>query len=66
MDKRYIRKLDMYEDQVLTAYENGMTLKELAALYNCSPATIANFLKSRNVPRRKRGPKDGFCKQISK
>jgi hypothetical protein len=57
VDKRNFRKLDKVADVIITAYRNGMTLAEIGVLHMCSPATVANLLKSRGEPRRRRGPK---------
>ena len=57
MDKRYRRKLDLHADRVIQAYQGGMTLREIADIYEVSPMTVCNFLKKREVARRRRGPK---------
>jgi len=59
MDKRVFKKLDVVKDQVISAYESGVSLAELSKIHTCSTSTVANFLQENNVPRRRRGPKNG-------
>lgn len=55
LDKRIFKKLINLEQTVILAYQNGMTLTELAKLYKVSVGTIANLLEAHNIPRRPRG-----------
>lgn len=49
--------LTLVESQVIEGYKNGMDLRELAALYDCSPGTIRNALIDNDIPLRPRGRK---------
>ena len=64
MDKRHFRKLDVVAENIISAYRNGMTLAEIGFLHECSPATVANLLKSRGEPRRRRGPNAHKSKSV--
>lgn len=57
MDKRLLKKLHTHANEVIAAYENGVTLSALGKQYSCSPSTVAALLEEWNVPRRRRGPK---------
>ena len=57
MDKRFRKKLDLFKDQVIYAYNEGvMTLGEIAEIYNVDKATVSRFLDRHKVKKRKRGP----------
>jgi hypothetical protein len=59
MDKRRFKRLEIVSDEIVTAYQNGMTLREIGDLHKASPSTVSNPLESRGVTRRRRGPKGG-------
>ncbi len=68
MDRRMIRnKLNHVATEVVTAYENGLTLKELGAFHGVSQGTIRNLLESKGIKLRGRGrrKKHGKNKQTS-
>lgn len=53
--KRFLRKLETNAEQIIKAYQNGMTLAELSELHQCSIGTVRNLLIAHGVERRKRG-----------
>jgi len=57
MDRRFIKKLSPVADQIESSYLSGMSLAELGKIHNCSPSTVSSILKSRDIVRRRRGPK---------
>lgn len=65
MDKRIKHKLALAEEQVVAAYENGMSLKEIAELHSCAVNTVRSTLIRRKVQIRRRGPKNGTNRQTS-
>lgn len=49
------RKYNLDEFNVASMYRSGMSLRRIAARFNCSQETIRNTLKRMNIPRRRRG-----------
>jgi len=50
-----VRKLEAYKSIIRDAYDNGASIKGLAATYAVSPGTIKNILKRANVTIRPQG-----------
>ena len=50
-----LRKLLKETPQILEAYRNGSTIREIAATYKVSSGTIRNILKRSEEPLRARG-----------
>jgi hypothetical protein len=44
-------------DQVVTAYNNGCTIAEIADFFDCANGTVRNLLIIKNVTRRPQGRK---------
>lgn len=66
MNKRSIRKLDHAIEQIIGAYNNFLTLTEIAEIYGVTAPTISKLLKRYRVKRRKRGPLSYSQMQIAK
>ena len=49
--------LDLVESQVIEGYRNGLTLRDLAKMYEVSAGTVRNLLVGASVPLRTRGLK---------
>ena len=62
MDKRYYRYLERFKDPIITAYENNMTMQEIADQYKSSPATVYRLLKKYRVKTRRRGQRNANVK----
>jgi len=56
-DKRFFKKLELVTEQIITSYNNGMTLEEVAELHQCTAGTVRNLLIANSVARRKQGRK---------
>lgn len=50
-----VRKLDTVRDPILTAYNNGVSMDEIAKAHNVSKGTVRNLLISEGVALRKQG-----------
>jgi hypothetical protein len=48
-------KLATCHEQVVDAYNNGATLRQIAEVHEVSPGTVRNLLKELDVPLRDRG-----------
>lgn len=66
MDRRYIRKLDHAVQEIIEAYNNFLTLAEIAEIYNVTPPTISRILKRYKVKRRRQGPLTYIQMQMAK
>jgi len=56
MDKRISnKKLALASEYIVIGYRKGLTLRELAQQYGCSPNTIRNLLIEKTEPLRKQG-----------
>ena len=51
------RKLSVDEPHILAGYQNGLTLRELAAQFTTSPGTIRTILMRNGATLRHRGRK---------
>lgn len=54
-----IRKLSMETPQILAAYANGRSLREIATMYEVSTGTVRNILSREGVVARGRGRAKG-------
>lgn len=56
-----VRKLATSKEQVLLAYQNGATMKQIAEVHGVSVGTVRNLLISEGAGIRKKGrvPKNG-------
>ncbi len=55
MTTRLRNKLATAHDQVVDAYNNGATLRQIGDVHGVSPGTVRNLLRELDVPMRNRG-----------
>ncbi len=55
MTTRLRNKLATSHEQVVNAYENGATLRQIGDLHGVSPGTVRNLLRELDIPMRNRG-----------
>ena len=55
MVSKMVNKLVKEQEQVVEAYRNGATLRDIGDVYNCSPGTVRNVLIEAGEPLRPRG-----------
>jgi len=55
MTTRLRNKLATAHDQVVEAYRNGATLRQIGEVHGVSPGTVRNLLRELDVPMRDRG-----------
>ena len=48
-------KLSKFREEVITSYNNGLSLRQIATLHECNPGTVRNFLRLEGVQVRGRG-----------
>jgi len=44
-----VKKLSVEKDEVVAAYQNGVTLRELATRYNVSAGTVRNLIRDEGL-----------------
>lgn len=60
-----VKKLDTVRNPILTAYNNGVSMDQIAKAHNVSKGTIRNLLVAEGVSLRKRGrPKNTRTKPV--
>jgi len=48
-------KIGHFSPQIITAYNNGSTLRQIAAFFGCSAGTVRNLLHSHGISLRPQG-----------
>lgn len=50
-----IQKLTLVTQEVITSYQNGLSIRQIADLHDCNPGTVRNLLRKEGVVMRSRG-----------